>query len=110
MATGLQAQFAAAADVTFQQRVAAALAVVAVQVYTESPQPANHAARAAYAVQVVTNPPLSMVLVNQYGISEADKIVYAWARLLASQGFDGASTDAQIQTQIGNDWNALAGA
>ena len=110
MAIGLQAQFVAAADTTFQQRVAAALAVVAVQVYTETPQPANHPARASYAVSVITNPPLSMVLINQYGTGEADKTVYAWARLLASQGMDGTSTDAQIETQISNDWNAMAGA
>jgi hypothetical protein len=111
MATGLQNQFAAASDVTFQQRVAAALAVVAVQVYTETPQPANHPARAAYAVQLINNPPLSMVQINQFGTSEADKTVYAWTRLLASQGLDNATaSDGQIETQISNDFNAMANA
>ena len=103
-------QFDAAADLTFQRRVAAALAVVAVQVYAESPPPANHAARAAYAVSVVTNPPLSMVTINTYGTSQPDRTVYGWARLLASQGLDGSSTDSAIQTQIAGDWNAMAGA
>lgn len=103
-------QFAAAADLSFQQKVAAALAVVAVQVYTETPQPTNHAARASYAVQIVNNPPLSMVTVNAYGTSQPDKTVYGVARLLASQGLSDTSTDAAIQTQIANDWNALAGA
>lgn len=110
MAAGFQGQFAAAVDLNFQQRVASALAVVAVQVYTETPPPTNHAARANYAVQVIQNPPLSMVTINGYGTSQPDKTIYAWARLLASQGFDSSATDAAIQAQISTDWNAMAGA
>src|SRR5689334_4568852 len=72
MANDLLGQFHATSDNTFQQRVSAAIAVVAVQVYTETPPPANHAARAAYAVQVITNPPLSMVSINNFGTSQPD--------------------------------------
>jgi hypothetical protein len=110
MAGDLLGQFQATDDKTFQQRVSAAIAVVALQVYTESPQPTNHAARAAYAVQVILNPPLSMVSLNSFGTSQPDKTVYGITRLLASEGLDNSATDAQIETAISNAWNALAGA
>jgi hypothetical protein len=110
MATGLKAQFDAAADFNFQKRVAQALAVVAVQVYTESPQPANHPARASYAVTVINDPPLALIVNGASGIMQADKRSYAVARLLAAQGLDTSSLDADITSQIGADWNALAGA
>jgi hypothetical protein len=110
MAADLQGQFAAGANVNFQQRVAAAMRAVAVTVYTENPTTTGHAARAAYALQVVQNPPLGMVTTNQFGTTDPDKLVYAWASLLASQGLDNGSTDAAIQAQIAADWNAMAGA
>jgi len=109
MAIGFQPQYMAAADVTFQQRVSAALAAVAVTVYGEPTTTNGHASRAAYALQIVQEPPLSMVTINQFGTSQPDKLVFAWARLLASQGIDGSSTDTQIQAQMLNDWNAMAG-
>src|SRR5438132_61501 len=111
MASDLFGQFRATADMTFQQRVSAAIAVVAVQVYNETPPPTNHAARAAYAVSVITNPPLSMVSLNSFGTSyQPDKTVYGITRLLASEGLDNSATDAQIETAISNAWSALAGA
>jgi len=106
----LSDQYAAAKDPSFQQRVSSAIAVVAVQVYTENPATAGHTARAAYAVSVITNPPLSMVAVNGLGVSQPDKTVFGIARLLASQGIDNTATDAVIENQISGDWNALAGA
>lgn len=110
MAADLASQFLAASDVAFQRRVASALAIVAVQIYTENPATPLHAARAAYAVSVVTNAPVSMVTINQFGTTGLDKLVYAWTRLLAAQGLDNSAPDATIQTQVGNDWNAMAGA
>ena|SRR5438876_183982 len=110
MASDLRGQFMAANDASFQQRVAAAIAVVAIQVYSEAPAPTNHATRAAYAVQVITNPPLSMVTLNSFGTSQPDKTVYGITRLLASEGLDNSTSDAQIETAISNAWNALSGA
>jgi|SRR6185437_3026006 len=110
MASDLQGQWSAAANANFQQRVASALAVVAVQVYTETPPPANHATRAAYAVKVITEPPLSMVTINAFGVTSPDQRVFAVARLLASQGLDNSASDAAITAQIAADWNALSGA
>jgi hypothetical protein len=110
MATGLQARFVAATDPIYLQRVAQALVEVAVTVYGETPPPANHAARAAYAVLVATDPPLSMVANGADGIMQPDKRTFAVARLITTQGIDGSSTDAAITTAVGNVWNALAGA
>lgn len=109
MAADFLGQYAAASDLRFQQRVSAALAAVAVTVYSEPPATTGHAVRAAYALQVVQNPPLSMVTVNSQGVMAPDRVVYAWSRLLASQGLDGTATDAAIQAQILADFNAMAG-
>lgn len=110
MATGFLNRFAVAADPIFQQRVAQALVEAAVTIYSETPQPTNHAARAAYAVQVATDPPLSMVANGADGVTQPDKRTFAVARLITTQGIDGSSTDAQIQAAVANVWNALAGA
>ncbi len=109
MAQDFQGQFTAASNVNFQQRVAAALRAVAVIVYSEINTTPGHAVRAAYALQVVQNPPVGMVTTNQFGTTSPDKLVYAWASLLAAQGLDGGATDAAIQAQIAGDWNAMAG-
>jgi hypothetical protein len=110
MAAGLRNRYDAAADVDFQKRVAQGLAETAVAIYSEANPPANHPARAAYAVLVITDPPISMVTNGSDGITQPDKRVFAVARLLTTQGIDGTSTDAQITTAIANVWNALAGA
>lgn len=110
MATGLRARYDAAANPDFLKVVAQALVEAAVTIYNESPQPANHAARAAYAVLVATDPPISMISINAQGLGEPDRRVYAVARLLTTQGIDVTSTDAQITTGVGTVWNALAGA
>jgi hypothetical protein len=110
MAAGLRARYDAAVDLDFQKRVAQALAETAVAVYSEANPPTNHPARAAYAVLVVTDPPLSMVTVNANGVMNPDVRVFAVARILTTLGLDGTSTDAQITAGVATVWNALAGA
>jgi hypothetical protein len=110
MAVGLRARYDVAADVDFQKKVAQGLAETAVIVYSETNPPANHPARAAYAVLVITDPPLSMVENGAGGVTQPDKRVFAVARLLTTQGIDLVSTDAQITAAIATVWNALAGA
>lgn len=105
-----QSQYVAAANPNFQQRVSSALATVAVTIYGEANPPANHPARAAYAVVVITDAPVSMVTTNASGTLTPDKRVYAVARLLAAQGLDNSASDQAILAQIAADWNALAGA
>jgi cell division septation protein DedD len=109
MAADFKTQYLVAADPAFQQRVSSAVAIVAVGVYIENPATTGHAARAAYAVSVIVNPPLAMVTVNELGISQPDRTVFGVARLLAAQGLDNNSSDAAIQAQLQGDWNALAG-
>lgn len=111
MAIGLRARFDAAADFDFQKRVAQALAEAAVSVYNETrtvPPTAPQAARLAYALVVVGDPPLSLVW--QGPVIEPHPRTLAVARILTTLGIDSSSTDAQIATSLGNIWNALAGA
>jgi len=110
MAVGLRSRFDVAADVDFQKRVAQALAETAVAIYGEANPPANHPARAAYAVVVITDPPLAMVANGADGVMQPDKRVFAVARLLTTQGIDSTSTDAAINAAVATVWNALAGA
>jgi hypothetical protein len=110
MAVGLRARYDVAADTDFQKKVAQALAETAVVVYAEAPATPGHALRAAYAVLVVTDPPLSMVTNGAGGVTQPDKRTFAVARLLTTQGIDGSSTDAQITAAVATVWNALAGA
>lgn len=104
----LRLRFDLGADYDFQKRVAQALAEVAVTVYGETPPPANHQKRADYALQVVGDPPLQLVF-NGAPI-EAHPRSFSVARILATQGYDKNSTDAQLVAGVGNIWNALAGA
>lgn len=105
----LATQFGAASSVDFQRRVAAALWAGAITVYTELNTTPGHAARAAYALQVVQNPPLGMVTINAAGITAPDKLVYAWTVILAAQGLDNSAADAAISAAVLAGWNAMAG-
>lgn len=114
MAVSLLDRFAVAADPTFLKRVAQALAEEAVAIYGEATPPANHPARAAFAVLVATDAPISMVTVNAQGIMAPDKRVFSVARLLTTLGIDNSDPspagDAAIKAGITQLWNALAGA
>jgi hypothetical protein len=110
MAVGLRARYDVAADGDFQKKVAQALVETAVTIYNELNTTQGHAARAAYAVLVATDPPLSMVTNGAGGVMQPDKRTFAVARLLTTQGIDLSSTDAQITAAVATVWNALAGA
>lgn len=110
MATGLRGRYDAGVDLEFHKRVAQALIETAVTVYGEPPATAGHAARAAYAVLVATDPPLSMITNGAGGVTQPDKRAFAVARILTTQGIDIASSDAQITSGVASVWNALAGA
>lgn len=110
MADGLLARFAAGADFEFQKRVAQALVETAAAVYGEAPATPGHAARAAYAVRVATDPPMALIVNGNNGIQQADVRAYAVARLLTVLGLDNTSSDAQITAGVASVWNPLAGA
>ncbi len=76
----------------FQSKLAIAIADAAITVYTEAPTVAGHAARAAYATQVIKNPD-----------SEARSM--AWAAVLLAND----DNDATLKAVVLNIWNAFAG-
>lgn len=109
-ATGgyLLTRFNVAADFDFQKRIAQALYEVAVQVYGETPQPANHAARAAYALQVIGDPALRLVFDGT--VIGPHPRAMAVAQVLVAQGNDATTPDATLVTAVAAMWNPLAGA
>lgn len=109
-ATGiyLRPRFDVATDFDFQKRIAQALIEVAVQVYGEQPVPANHAARAQYSLAVIGDPPLPLVFTGDP--IQPHRRGLGVAMVLAAQGYDASSTDAQLVAAVSSIWNALAGA
>lgn len=87
-------------DPVLKDKLQAAIIVVAMEIPDESPQPANHAARLAYAKQAVANPQ-----------GEAA----AWVRVLlglnsnltVQQITDAA--DSAILTAVRNSWDVFSG-
>ena len=76
----------------FQSKIAIAIADAAITVYTEAPTVAGHAARTAYATQVIKNPD-----------NEAKNM--AWAVVLLADN----DNDATLKAVVLNIWNAFAG-
>lgn len=95
MAATLILQYTAATgDKSFIQRVEMGMLQTCNNLSAEATGFANHANRMAL-MKACTNDP--------------DHWAPRWALLIASAGIDGSSTDAQIQTQIANSFNAMAG-
>lgn len=95
MAATLILQYGAATgDVTFIERVQMAMLATANNLNAEAGATANHANRMAL-MKAVTNAPV------QYAP--------LFAFLIAAQGIDGTSTDANIQSMISTTWNSMAG-
>jgi hypothetical protein len=76
----------------FQAKLAIAIADAAITVYTEAPTVAGHAARAAYATQVIKSPD-----------NEARSM--AWAVVLIAAD----DNDATLKQTVLGIWNAFAG-
>lgn len=76
----------------FQSKLAIAIADAAIQVYTEAPTVTGHAARAAYATQVIKSPD-----------NEARSM--AWAVILLAND----DNDATLKATVLGIWNAFAG-
>jgi hypothetical protein len=95
MATTLIAQYqAATSDQTFIQRVEMAMLQTCNNLSSEAASVINHTNRMAL-MKAATNAP--------------ETWAPQFAKLVASNGIDSASTDAQIQGQISSSWNAMAG-
>lgn len=76
----------------FQAKLAVAIADAAVTVYTEDAATANHAGRAAYAVQVITSP-------ERYAKQ------MAWAVVLLANN----DADATLKAVVLSIWDVFAG-
>lgn len=76
----------------FRSKLAIAIADAAVTVYTEAPTVSGHAARAAYATQVIKNP-------------DAEAAQMSWAVVLLADN----DNDATLKEVVLNIWNAFAG-
>jgi hypothetical protein len=109
MANDSNSQQALAADPSFQIRVRDALSVVAWDVINEPATTVGHAQRQSYAMSVIANlqqyaQQISPWLVNRTNIA-AGTTSYDFP----SRSVQTTATDAQIQSQLLTDWNALSG-
>ncbi len=94
MAATLLSEYQAGNDLTFTQRVQAAMLATAQAISTEATSTANHANRVAL-MKACVNAPQSYAPL--------------FAQLVASQGTDSSSTDTAISTMVSATWNTLAG-
>jgi len=104
-------QQALANDPTFRQRLKASLARVAFVVLAEVGNP-DHAARKAYALQVINNP--DTVVQTLAGVIVFQNAVFSQLTTLAFDGRGGIVcqspvTDAALDTLLSNAWNILSG-
>jgi hypothetical protein len=88
----------------FRNRVAVAMHIAAINIYSESATALGHAARASYATKVLT---------GSYNVGEACLGVMQSASVQGSANVaivGNGIADTDIQTQVNGIWNALAGA
>ena len=109
MANSARTQTFLAQGEHFRTRLAAALAKVAWQVLEEAPSTANHAARAAYALQVVNGP-------ANFAARLAAQVVMRTNVFSFATSFDynigdhiTASGDPDLESQLATDWDELSG-
>lgn len=105
-------QTALANDGNFRQRVSSALSAVAWEVTVEDPGTANHAAREGYARQVIrslqseVNIILPTFVMRPNVLNFPTTYDFDWVR--ASGFVATAATDADLQSQLHSDWDAMA--
>lgn len=112
MANDALTQHALATEPQFLSRLGAALSKVAWQVYSESPQTANHTQRRAYAAYVLANVPAAASVLAPSMVMRTNIFNFTTSYDF-SRGDRGtvvtASGDADIESQLATDWNTLAG-
>ena len=110
MANTSYTQQALAADPNFQRRVANALASVAWEVLNEAPTVANHAARAAYARQVIADLPGFALQLSASFVVRTNVMSFETTYDFARAAVVTAAGDPDLASQMATDWNLLAGA
>lgn len=102
-------QQALAADRRFLIRVRANLATVAWEVIEENPSTPDHAARAAYAKNVLANLDGVALQVAQWLVQRPNLMSFATSYDFTIGAVVTTSGDPDIKSQLADDWNDLAG-
>lgn len=104
-------QQALANDGLFRQRLKAALATVAGQVFAEDPATAGHATRVTYARSVLQTLDATAGQIAGWFVTRTN-VTGANASLVlvgVTPTVQTDATDAALQSQLATDWNSLAG-
>lgn len=109
MANDSYTQQALANDPNFRTRVEAALAKIAFQVFGEDPGTPNHAARKAYAQQVIASIPAQAARIAPWLVMRTNVFAFTTSYDFARSAVVTASGDPDIESQLATDWNILAG-
>lgn len=99
-------QFLLSQSDVFRGRVAVMLCTQAGVVLAETTSNTNHAARAAYAKSVITNPVDAAV---RAAVELAQSANVGTTITMEDEGVRTSVTDAQLFAQVSADWNKLAG-
>jgi|SRR5262245_13633831 len=102
-------QQALGADQNFRWRVQGALSKVAWSVLNEADTVPGHNARAQYARTVINNLELSASQVAPWLVERPNLISFETSFNFPSRSVVTAAGDADIESQLTTDWDALAG-
>lgn len=108
MSQDARLQMALAHDAGFLNRIQFAMGKVALQVVNEAGTVAGHAARRAYASQVLGNPAAAAVSMS-VGLVGAVNLTAAVTTINPDLTVTSDATDAAVESQVSTLWNAYAG-
>ncbi len=107
MANNAYTQIALADDRNFLVRVRGAMLVIALQILAEDPETPNHLERVTLANAVLSgDTPTSKF--SPFLVMRPNVLNFETSYDFASAAIVTASGDADLQSQINSDWNALA--
>jgi hypothetical protein len=109
MANDSYTQQALAADPRFQMRVRDALSFVAWEVLQELPETPNHPARETYARTVINNLAGTALQVSPWLVGRPGVFAFETSYNFPGAAVVTAAGDADIQNQLADDWDELAG-
>ena len=109
MANDAFTQQALADSSTFQLRLKNALSNVAWQVLNEGSGVTNHAQRAAFARQVISNPAGFAQTFSTWFVTRTNILSVTTSYDFEQRAVVTAATDAAMESQLQTDWNILSG-
>jgi len=102
-------QQALADDRRFQQRLENALGKVAWEVLNEDPSTLHHAERAVFSNRVLASPQQMASQLSSSFVGRPNVFQFATSYDFTVGGIVTAAGDADIESQLHTDWNAMAG-